>query len=248
MLLEIDMGNSRLKWRLKCDGLIVGNGCFAMGSISEIQDQIPLLGVEQVAIASVNSLENLQVLRGGLLGLGLDVDIYIAKTEAKSHGVTCGYVEPYCLGIDRWLAVLEAYRLCGGSCCVVDMGTAITVDWVDGMGNHIGGLIAPGESFMQASLLKGTEQVNFSPEVCESYSLSGNGTAECVSAGVGMMSRAFIDYVVGEHPLSKGCEFYFTGGGASNIVNSLVVQVEYIPDLVLDGLCLVSGDYFMGKN
>ena len=247
MLLEVDMGNSRLKWRLKRDGFIVDKGYFVIAHDFESQVKIPLAGVKCVAISSVNSQRNLQWLIEYLKRHNCDIDIFKAKTESKFLGVACGYVEPCCLGVDRWLAVIGAYELCGASCCVVDMGTAITVDWVDSAGNHLGGLIVPGDAFMQNSLFKGTEQVRFLSEVRKNFGGVGKTTEECVSAGAGLMTRAFIAYIVNDHPLSKGSKFYFTGGGGQSVISFLPSSVEYIADLVLDGLSLVSHNYFIGK-
>ena len=42
------------------------------------------------------------------------------------------------LGVDRWLAIIAASRLTQGPYCVVDCGTAVTLDAVDRRRRHLG--------------------------------------------------------------------------------------------------------------
>ncbi|MBL0922338.1 MAG: type III pantothenate kinase, partial [Phycisphaerales bacterium] len=56
------------------------------------------------------------------------------------------------VGQDRLLAALAAFEGVKQACVVVDAGTAVTVDFVDGEGVFQGGAIAPGASLMLRSL------------------------------------------------------------------------------------------------
>ena len=39
------------------------------------------------------------------------------------------YAEPERMGVDRWLVMLAAHARNEGALCVIDAGTAVTVDW-----------------------------------------------------------------------------------------------------------------------
>ncbi len=56
------------------------------------------------------------------------------------------------------MAVRNLYQL---PACIVDCGTAITVDLIDADGKHQGGLISPGLTLMKKSLAAGTEALQF---------------------------------------------------------------------------------------
>src|SRR6185437_3966355 len=61
------------------------------------------------------------------------------------------------LGVDRFLGVIAAHHLAGSrGACVVNAGTAVTLDLVDGRGVHRGGAILPGPRLMIEGLLQRT--------------------------------------------------------------------------------------------
>ncbi len=60
-------------------------------------------------------------------------------------------------GVDRLLAAAGAWTLAKQAVIVVDAGTAITVDFVDGEGTFHGGAIAPGVGLMLEALATGTD-------------------------------------------------------------------------------------------
>jgi type III pantothenate kinase len=60
------------------------------------------------------------------------------------------------VGQDRLLACLGAHALLDGACVVVDAGTCVTVDFIDGAATFHGGAIAPGLSMMLNAMHAGT--------------------------------------------------------------------------------------------
>jgi pantothenate kinase type III len=62
-------------------------------------------------------------------------------------------------GADRLCNALAAHARVRGSCVVVDLGTAVTVEAVSRDGELIGGLIAPGLGTMAAALMERTELI-----------------------------------------------------------------------------------------
>ena len=66
------------------------------------------------------------------------------------------YDSPDTLGPDRLLAAYAAHCICNSACVVIDAGTAVTVDAVDGNGVFLGGYIFPGADLMADALDKAT--------------------------------------------------------------------------------------------
>ena len=91
--------------------------------------------------------EGLDVYRVGVEGGDLPIPMAHALDDAST------------LGQDRLVCAFGAYRRSRQACVVIDAGTAITVDFVDGEGTFQGGLIAPGVAMMLRSLSENTAQL-----------------------------------------------------------------------------------------
>jgi type III pantothenate kinase len=166
-----------------------------------------------------------------------------ATTATVAHGVTHGYKDVTLHGVDRWLAVIAAYRLAGGAACVIDAGTAVTIDAVDARGLHLGGLIIPGIHLMIDSLLSRTADI-----ARNARKLSGPGgagllatnTAEAVANGAILAIAAAADRSIAEVKQRAGAEpkVFLTGGDAQRLQKVMQTPSVEIPDLVLQGLAL----------
>jgi type III pantothenate kinase len=115
-------------------------------------------------------------------------------SQAQVAGVYNAYPQPQRLGIDRWAAVVGAYHLELGAVCVVDCGTAVTVDWVGAMGRHRGGAIMPGKRMMLNSLNTNTSQVNAYVTLAGGQWL-GQDTDDCVAAGLQQATLGMIERI-----------------------------------------------------
>src|SRR5699024_8726538 len=74
-------------------------------------------------------------------------------------GVRNAYAQPETLGVDRFLSMVAAYADGHAPCVLVSCGTALVLDALAAGGRHLGGLIAPGATLMQQSVLGATAQV-----------------------------------------------------------------------------------------
>ncbi len=102
-------------------------------------------------------------------------------TEKQAFGVTNSYDDVSKMGVDRWLAMIAAAALAKETFCVIDTGTATTVDFVS-HGKHLGGWIVPGFQTMKTSLVGATKRVtadNLLPEQLD----AGQTTESCVAHG-----------------------------------------------------------------
>ncbi|MGD8710813.1 MAG: type III pantothenate kinase, partial [Ectothiorhodospiraceae bacterium] len=154
MKLLLDIGNSRLKWALAHDGELRTTGwCPHQGRLPpELAQQWSQLAspdeVCAVSVAASELWEELVAWAGARWNL---TPVWI-RTPGKGGGVRVGYSQPETLGTDRWAAMAGAARRGMLPACVVDCGTAATLDAVDAAGTHLGGMIVPGLSTMRRSL------------------------------------------------------------------------------------------------
>lgn len=242
MILDIDAGNTVLKWRLSdAKKGVVDRGCSTYGDaqfFSDVAKQFPaikLVRLSSVAKPEVEALIAARVLK--LWGIPL----VVAKTKSNFAGLTVAYEDAARLGVDRWLAMLAARNIAEGAVCIVDCGSAITVDMVNAEGLHQGGYIVPGLAMQRKSLLKSTGQIRIEHDV-EKASLNwGRNTEEAVSFGVLQMAVSFIDAIVGR--LQKGSEpvsIFLIGGDASVLCPMLKSYEQFCehPELVMDGLAV----------
>ncbi len=165
--------------------------------------------------------------------------------KKKAAGVSCGYLQPEHLGADRWAAMVGAWQQCHHALCVVDVGSALTIDVVDSTGTHQGGLIAPGLKMMRNSLLSKTKNIknNASDGLTGKVpKLLARDTADAIELGSLYAMVALIDRVVQDVRLELGMELhnFITGGEGATVLPLVHDSFQYQPDLVLNGLYLLS--------
>lgn len=224
MRLELDAGNSRIKWRLwEARGRFAG-GDDLRSALVLVPKWLPF--VEEVWVSSVQQ-ETADWIAS------IFPQSQFAISALTKNGLINGYDKPETLGVDRWLAMLAAWtNRPHESHVVVDAGTALTVDVIDGSGQHIGGYICPGFRLMKAGLLTGTQQVK--PEAqWLGGRLPGHDTQQCVDYGIRDMVLCWVEQQCLRYPASN---VTLTGGDSLRILQSLSFTVNHQPDLVLDGL------------
>lgn len=242
MILEIDYGNTRLKWRLLSAGSLVP---VATGVALDLQGLcVALKNLECAAVVycracSVRTAEEnarLASLIKCLCGIAIDY----ARSQKQLAGVTNGYLEAGRLGIDRWLAIVAAYTQVQGACVVIDCGTAITVDYIRDDGVHLGGCIAPGMGLMKAMLGNGTQLVgSIQGETIEQAVMLGDNTHAAVTFGIRSMLNGFVkeQWLSAQSVLGASFAVLCTGGD-SRIVYSIIADAVVEDDLVFAGLAI----------
>lgn len=243
MILELDIGNSRIKWRLlgTKDHLLEVRGRVA--DPAELARAIPAdLSLERLRIACVRPGEALDRVRQWALSAhGLVPEI--AKVVPSCRGVRIFYGDPARLGVDRWLAMLAARSLSGGACTVIDCGTALTIDALDDTGQHLGGFIVPGLALSTRALTEHTGIRLLGARRVAALT-PGHSTEDAVYNGALALLVALIERTVGGNiaaAAGEGYPVFLTGGDASLIGASLSLAgaaIRQVPDLVFDGLAL----------
>lgn len=238
MILELDAGNTRLKWRLlDTAGQRLDAGTLMMSdeqALSVVRERGNRAG--HIRIASVAGAEFDQRLRDWWQCAERQLDFAQARQQAA--GVTNAYAEPSSMGVDRWLAMLAGFHRAGGACMVIDCGSAITVDLVDAAGCHRGGYIVPGLLMLERALLSGTQGVRFDRATEALATRPGRSTAEAVCHGTLFMASAWLSrcQLLCQELCGSAAKYYITGGDAERLIGLLDQHCELVPDLVLDGL------------
>jgi type III pantothenate kinase len=245
VILEVDMGNTRLKWRVRDGQTNVAQGFIGIeSSFDLLKDELDLYrhSIKAVWVASVvgDLLEQRLV---SWAASYLNMQPRFARSTAACGGVRNGYDKPQTLGVDRWLGLIAAYACVGRACLVASFGTAITLDLVAEDGEHLGGYIAPGINLMQDSLAIGTRQIKLDKEVGSFDLAPATATANaiysaCAAMLVGLLANGVEQLRNGSS--SNDIEIIFTGGDAIRLL-PFFPQARLIPGLVLDGLACVLG-------
>lgn len=248
----LDVGNSSVKWAIEREGVLEEGGRFYYRdegfsrSASRAWKGLPaprFLAVANVAGAGME--HEISEWAGKVWGT---TPCYI-RASKRAAGVTNAYREPDALGADRWAAIVAAHHDSKNPVCVIDCGTAITLDIVDAAGNHQGGLIAPGLDMMRRSLVKETAAIGALPvEAGGMQSLLSRNTIDGVSSGVMHMAGALIDRVTGEAAAGYGrnLEAVITGGDAERILPLLRRPPRYDRSLVLKGVAILAREMLCG--
>ena len=243
MILEIDIGNTRLKWRLREQQVRLDQGFVGTeASLDLLAEQLVTYrdSIRAVFVVSVvGDLLEQKFADWSVAYLALSPEF--VRTGKICGVVRNGYSEPSRLGVDRWLAINAAYRQIRGSCVVVSCGTAITVDLLSSDGRHLGGYIAPGFRLMLASLASGARQIALEKLPAELSLAPAGTTTGAVCSAVAAMFKGLIDNAVRELQqcdVDAGYKIIFTGGDMEKL-SPFYPQALLNPDLVLDGIACI---------
>jgi type III pantothenate kinase len=141
------------------------------------------------------------------------------------------------VGEDRLLNAAGAYRVLQQACVVIDAGTAITVDFVDGAGTFHGGAIGPGAQMMLASLHQHTALL---PEVEFEVPAEpiGHNTRQAMLSAVYYGLRGMVRELVEQYAQVAGAfpMVVATGGNADVLFQGFDLVDRIVPDLALLGI------------
>lgn len=248
MILEIDAGNTSLKWRWR------GAAAHSARGLRQLESAVAHAGrPDEVLVCNVRGEEFEADLAAWVAGKW-EMRPRFAKVARACGGVRIQYPDPSRLGADRWLAMLAGFRRARGSCLIVDSGTALTIDLLNADGSHLGGYIMPGLETSRAALLQNTS-IRLTPSDAAESAAPGNDTGAAVRNGTLFMLcsavRAALERFEREHrrlrPEEKGPMVILTGGDAA-LLDALLREepgpggVLTVPDLVLDGLALACAE------
>ena len=247
MIIDIDCGNSSLKWRID-DNAKVHRQLHNKQNydFSYWRNLYP----KRVRISSVMDNSFNKQLTDFWLHTA-DITVEFAYPQAKFGNLHCGYLNPTNLGVDRWLALVAAHSSWKEPTLIVDSGTATTIDALDMSSRHLGGYIIPGITSAQHNLLSTTTiDIPLSSPTMDSQLDFGNNTDHAISKGCLQMTLGLITQSI--TLLSRHCPHckklnLVLCGNATNLLLPHVkklnytdksLSVQHCPHLVLDGLAL----------
>jgi type III pantothenate kinase len=253
--LLIDIGNTRIKWAFDQDAadgavLLAQGECVhrdiglaeAMGFVAEL-GQVP----DEVVAVNVAG-KAIEAALAAAVWEKFGLQLMLVRTAARFGPVTNGYRATEQLGADRWAAIVGAWFLRRKAVCVIDAGTAITMDAVAANGQHLGGIIVPGVSLMEEALFRDTSDIRgFSVQGFASSTAAdwyGDDTRSAVAKGARYLLRAAINRAIGDMAENGVLPLVMlTGGDAEKLAQLLESAYEHRPMLVLEGLhYLTSGE------
>jgi len=245
--LLFDGGNSRLKWGLLDQERIRRTGSITHATLQEsgfnpLMTQLPR-DVEQVLVSNIAGA-SFGTRLAGLIGIHCNTDVRFVRAEKSAYGITNSYKQPRRLGVDRWAAMIGAHAELRGTLCIVDLGTAVTIDLLDKDGQHIGGQILPGLQLMVESLEKETNGIN-APAGLKRSAATGmrmfarNTNAAIYNGGLNAICGAIERAVRTMRAEGFRPKIVLTGGDASRILKQLDGNILHRPNLVLQGLAFI---------
>lgn len=241
--LLLDLGNTNLKWAWLKQGAAGDSRSLShreLGVAPALSTHwTDLPAPERILAASVLAPERNQEL-SDWTRKQWGCEPQFLRAEAEALGVCNGYDEPGQLGVDRWLALIAVHRLHPGAACVVDCGSAVTIDVVSAAGHHLGGVILPGLGLMRESLRQSTAIPRWRD--LPANQLLATRTDAAIAAGGVNAVAALVVRVVAEAAgrLKETPAVILTGGDASRVQAALTLPCTIEPDLVLQGLALIA--------
>lgn len=235
--LVVDVGHSRIKWaRCSADQLVTSSVASC-----PLEDSGPLLdtirgqSISRLAWSPQSHHAVVNQLRDAFRALG--VSCRTVSIGALNLPVAPAYSD---LGTDRWLALQSPWTQSQRAICVVDCGTAVTVDAVDASGCHLGGWIMAGLSTLSQGL--GLTAPRLPAPHSEDPITTGPATDSALAIGRGLKLQLIggVRHALLELEAALGPDFdcWLTGGDAPLLANALGRPVRQDPNLVLRGLAL----------
>jgi type III pantothenate kinase len=241
MILILDVGNSRIR-----AGVLTGGKMEPLGAIEHRGVGLgPALtearrfpaDIERVVAGCVAGPELRRTLAEAIHDrFGIEAE-FVEATRAAC-GVSNAYPEPARLGADRWADLIGAHARGYEAACIVDAGSALTVDGLIS-GQHVGGLIIPGLGLMGAALFQETGNLRSLSErpLSGGTALFATDTHEAIIRGTLLAAVSLIQRCRTElaHQVGRSPDLVVTGGDAERLIPLLENSV-HLPWLTLEGL------------
>lgn len=231
MNLIVDIGNSFIKvavvehddivWSHRYQSLEQFAGC-------DVMKLYPSLERAVVASTAMPTAEVATLLRKW----GLWV---LEMTSQTPVPIGNAYLSPQTLGVDRLAAAVGAVSLVGENCLIVDFGSAITIDLVEG-GVFRGGNISPGVAMRFRALHDYTQRLPVCEPTDDILAL-GRTTSEAIVQGVMQgITNEIEGYISYFYAKNVKLSLIFTGGDAKRFVKRIKNAIFAKYDLVICGL------------
>ncbi|MDP2697765.1 type III pantothenate kinase [Thalassospira sp.] len=145
------------------------------------------------------------------------------------------------VGSDRLVNAVAAHKLFGGPLVVLDFGTATTFDVIDGEGNYLGGIIAPGVNLSIKALHMAAAQLPM-VAVEAPRNVIGKNTVEAMQSGVFWGYVSMIEGLIARIKAQQGVSDMkvVATGGLAPLFTKAVDEIQHLHgDLTMLGLLMI---------
>lgn len=237
-ILALDAGNTRLKAGWFLDGELVLEvwNYDDPGVVAAVTEKVRSHGVGHVGIGSVQS-EPHEGLERLLAALHFATLHRLGPTTPSF--LTNAYATPETLGVDRWMAVHGARLLFSkGRVLAIDVGTAITYDYLNAADEYLGGGISPGMRMRYQALHAFTARLPRVEPADVFPSLIGATTQESIRSGVEVGILSELEALIETYRALEASplQVVLTGGDAPYFEKQLKSPTFADPALVVRGI------------
>jgi type III pantothenate kinase len=233
MNLVLDFGNTKIKAAV----------------FSESNEIVDIFTWETYCEQLVNDIKSKYLIDSVLLCSVVDVtenveqhlknnfSFYLRLDSSTKLPIKNNYSTPQTLGLDRIAAAVGANMLCPNTpLLVIDMGTAITYDFVNSSNEYEGGNIAPGVNMRLRAMNNYTNKLPLL-QAREEERLLGNDTSSAMMAGVMRGIEFEIEGYISElKKKNPNLSTFLTGGDVFFFEKTLKSSIFVVSNLLLMGL------------
>ena len=207
---------------------------------SEINNEIEIVltkykNVSYAIISNVSSLSVFEVFK--------KFEIKVLKLDSTlALPFILNYKTPETLGNDRLALAAAASTLYPHSNkLIIDVGTCITIDFVDHDNNFFGGSISPGLEMRYKSLNNYTANLPLL-KIGDDYNYPGDSTNSSIHAGVvGGVCNEIMGFITKIDSKHDNIEVILTGGNAKFLSKRLKITIFANQNFILEGLnCILN--------
>ena len=229
--LAIDIGNTSMKYAVFSNQSMIHDGRIMGHDVEQLANEVEEYHPTHAIVCTTASLTEEQ--QTTLRQITKHTMFLSHMTPIPIRNL---YKTPETLGMDRLAAAVGAYMQVKSNVLIIDMGTAITYDFVDSEGNYRGGNIAPGMQMRLKALHDYTARLPL-VKAEGAHPHLGEDTETAIRCGVidgiryeieGYLRQFFLKY----HNLSV----FFTGGDELYFEDEIKKRIFADKLLVLKGL------------
>ncbi len=246
-MLLLSVGNTRTRAALWSAGKLQPSRVLMNADSNKLHDDVLAAAAtaDTVLLASVNEpvAEPLTALfqgQGARLQRRLIRVTSLGLSDGLGVPIQHNLIPPITVGVDRLLNALAAHNRSGEACVVIDAGTAVTVDFVDGWGVFQGGCIAPGLNMALWALHRRAPAL---PAVEPGTVASASGplgrtTVDAMALGCAASIRGMVRLLLEQYAELNGSypRVIATGGDAPLLFENDELIEHIVPDLTLVGM------------
>ena len=236
IILDLDAGNSRLKWRLSKEKEILCSGILNNDRLAEQVVELLANIPEKINFCRLSSVRSnkttLEIIN--IVEKTHNISVKNVEVIESLANLQFNKIDSKKFGVDRWLSLLAAKQIISDQAImVIDCGTAITIDKLSAKGEYEGGWIVPGVHALIDSMVNKTDLLSPPPQILYDRK-EGFTTIDAMQFGISNMIAAMIEQSF-YHWRNKG-NVFICGGDGEEISKIIKIPFIYCDNLVLDGL------------